>query len=262
MLKIIFFIAGADIAEIKDLTDPVDARSKASMGQDVFNVLENLPFPTIAAIRGACLGGGLELALACTYRVASDHPKTVLGLPEVTLGIVPGFGGTQRLPRLVGLEEGLNLILKGKFVAPRAAYRSKLIDMYYSDEFWDERLKAFVQRVRNPKQAKGLRVNREARPLRRKIIEDFSVARKYVFKKSRQMLLKQTKGNYPAPLAALDVIEQTWGVPLQEGLRKEADAFSVLPGDPVCQNLIGLFYTREALKKKSGSNNNRNATRN
>jgi 3-hydroxyacyl-CoA dehydrogenase/enoyl-CoA hydratase/3-hydroxybutyryl-CoA epimerase len=113
------FIAGADINEIKDITDPIDAQLKAEAGQRILNLIANLPFPTVAAIQGVCLGGGCELALACTYRVASISSK--MGLPEVNLGIIPGFGGTQRLPKLVGLNHALPIILKGKPISARAA---------------------------------------------------------------------------------------------------------------------------------------------
>src|SRR5512134_2691051 len=101
------FIAGADIAEIRDITDPAIGRELSRKGQGVFLKLEKLPFPTVAAIHGACLGGGLELALACDHRVITNDPRTVLGQPEVRIGIIPGFGGTQRLPRLVGIVNGL-----------------------------------------------------------------------------------------------------------------------------------------------------------
>ncbi|MFQ5772306.1 MAG: enoyl-CoA hydratase-related protein, partial [bacterium] len=101
------FIAGADVSEIKDVVDPEEGANKARMGQAIFQKINDLPFPVIAAIQGACVGGGLELALACHFRLAKTHPKTKMGLPEVKLGILPGFGGTQRLPRLIGIQRAL-----------------------------------------------------------------------------------------------------------------------------------------------------------
>ncbi len=108
------FIAGADIEEILGITDPEEGRSKAARGQEVFRRLEALPVPSLAAIDGTCLGGGTELALACSHRIAADRDKTEIGLPEVRLGILPGFGGTVRLPRLIGLQSALDLLLTGK----------------------------------------------------------------------------------------------------------------------------------------------------
>ncbi len=107
------FIAGADIHEIAALRDARAAEEKSRSGQEVLNTLEDLPFPSLAVIDGAAVGGGLELALACTWRLVSDNPKTQLGLPETSLGIVPGFGGTYRLPRTVGLVQALQMILTG-----------------------------------------------------------------------------------------------------------------------------------------------------
>src|SRR5512138_3691875 len=122
------FIAGADIAEIRDITDAARGEALSRRGQAVFRRIEEMPFPTVAAIHGACLGGGFELALACDHRVISDDARTVLGLPEVKIGIMPGFGGTQRLPRLAGLINGLDLIVTGRNVRPRQAKRLGLAD--------------------------------------------------------------------------------------------------------------------------------------
>ena len=123
------FIVGADIAEIRDITDSAAGEQLARKGQAVFAKLEALPFPTVAAIHGPCMGGGLELALACSHRVISNDQRTALALPEIKLGIIPGFGGTQRLPRLVGLTNSLDMILTGKCrVSPQGTDRSGLAD--------------------------------------------------------------------------------------------------------------------------------------
>ncbi len=108
------FIAGADINMINDCETAADTESLARKGQAMFDRIEQLDVPVVAAINGACLGGGLELAMACHVRVCTDNPKTVLGLPEVQLGLLPGSGGTQRLPRLVGIQQGLTMMLTGK----------------------------------------------------------------------------------------------------------------------------------------------------
>ena len=141
------FIAGADINEIRSITDEKDARAKVSRGQEILNKLAKIEIPTIAVIKGACLGGGLELALACRYRVAVLNAKTQLGLPEVNLGIIPGFGGTQRLPALVGLEESLKIILSGKAIDGEKAYKIGLVDEAIHEEFLEESLSAFVTEI-------------------------------------------------------------------------------------------------------------------
>ncbi|HEY0811525.1 MAG TPA: enoyl-CoA hydratase-related protein, partial [Longimicrobiales bacterium] len=122
------FIAGANIDEIAAITDLVEGEKKARMGQSVFTRLSKLRVPTIAAVDGICLGGGTELILACDHRIASDRKETRIGLPEIMLGILPGFGGTTRLPRLVGLSNALPIILTGKPVDAKKAERIGLID--------------------------------------------------------------------------------------------------------------------------------------
>src|SRR5947199_1563878 len=115
------FVAGADLHEFQTIATPEQAIALSAAGQELFDKLERLPFPTVAVIHGACLGGGLEFALACDYRVAIDHSKTQIGLPEIELGLVPGWSGTQRLMRIVGLERALQVILQRKRLTAREA---------------------------------------------------------------------------------------------------------------------------------------------
>src|SRR3954449_8041023 len=122
------FVAGADLEELLALTDPMDVIAMLGRGHDHMERLAALPFPTVAAIHGAALGGGLELALACRRRIATEHPKTKLGLPEVQLGLIPGLGGTQRLPRLIGVPDALDLILTSKQVDAKRARKAGLVD--------------------------------------------------------------------------------------------------------------------------------------
>ena len=118
---------------IAEVADPIDAEAGVRFGQRVFASWEALPFPTVAAIRGACMGGGTEIALASTWRVASDHDSTKIGLPETKLGIIPAWGGSTRLPRLVGIEQALDIILAGKNVYPKKALRMGLVDALLPD---------------------------------------------------------------------------------------------------------------------------------
>jgi 3-hydroxyacyl-CoA dehydrogenase/enoyl-CoA hydratase/3-hydroxybutyryl-CoA epimerase len=122
------WIAGADIDEFLAMRGVTDAESLSRGGQALLAGLESLRVPVVAAIHGACLGGGLEAALACHYRIASDHPKTVLALPEVQLGIIPGAGGTQRLPKIIGLQRALDMILTGRNIRAKKAYQMGLVD--------------------------------------------------------------------------------------------------------------------------------------
>jgi 3-hydroxyacyl-CoA dehydrogenase/enoyl-CoA hydratase/3-hydroxybutyryl-CoA epimerase len=123
------FTAGADVNVIGEITDPQTAEGLARNGQDLFERVAKLPFPTIAAISGPCVGGGCELSLACDQRICSDHAATVVGLPETKLGILPGFGGTVRLPKLVGLSKALDIILAGKTLFPSQALACGLVDL-------------------------------------------------------------------------------------------------------------------------------------
>lgn len=127
------FIAGADITEFLDLTSVTEAVQTVQKAQAIFDKLAAIPYPTVAMINGYCLGGGLELSLACKYRVALDSPKTKIGLPEILLGVQPGWGGSVRMPRLIGSLNALGLILPGKTVDARTAYKLGLVDASVPD---------------------------------------------------------------------------------------------------------------------------------
>lgn len=243
------FIAGADISEIENISTEQDALEKAHQGQKILDKLEQLPFPTVAVINGPCLGGGMELALACTYRIATDHPKTILGLPEVNLGIIPGFGGTQRLPKLIDLPSALELILSGKTIPAKKAYRMKVIDSLIAWEFTDEYVTQFVHSLLDSSSFRKKILKRREPKLPMKLFSKTSLTRNVIFNKARENLIKKTNGNYPAPLAALRVIEKTYGKKLQEGLFVERSEFSRLATTEISKNLISIYYTSEILKK-------------
>ena len=246
------FIAGADISEIETINDIAQGEQKSVMGQSIFNKLAALPFPTIAAIEGVALGGGLELALACTFRVASDHERVQLGLPEVNLGIMPGFGGTQRLPRLIGLEDGLPMILSGSTLDGMRAVKKKLVDACYPVAFFEERLQAFALSLRVPAKVKELKENRaRLGSLRVWFMNRTFIGRMIVFRMAERSILSKTHGLYPAPLAALLVVKHGFSRTLQVGLRLEAQEFAKLVPTLVSKRLIQLFYAQEALKKES-----------
>lgn len=249
------FIAGADLHSFEPMAhDPSHVEKMIETGHRVFDKLSQLPFPTVALINGACLGGGLELALACTYRLVSDHPKTLLGLPEVTLGIIPGWGGTQRMPRLVGLMEGLPLILGGKPIKANKAWKIKLADALVAAEFFDGQSSNFVNYCLTPEGEKNIYNRRKRNGLKFQLLENNPLGRSIVFCKAEKDVLNKTKGQYPAPVVALNLIKETYNLPLRQGLKKEIETFkkNVATSFANAQNLIHLFFIQEALKKDPG----------
>lgn len=246
------FIAGADITELQTIASIAEGEGKSRQGQALFDKLESLPFPTLAVIDGACLGGGMELALACRFRAASDHPKTQLGLPEVSLGIIPGWGGTVRLPRLIGLAAALPLILGGKPVAGDKAFKLGLVDHLCAHEFLAEQVGDFVARLLKAENRKSILASRKKRRGWMRLVEATPPGRHFIFKKSREQILEKTRGQYPAPLAAVKAIEEHWGLPRSEAQRIEARHFGELAPSRICKNHIQLFFTGEALKKDRG----------
>jgi len=236
------FIAGADINEIKMIDSEEEAYEKVRQGQHIFSKLEALPYPTLAVIDGACLGGGFELALACQFRLTTENPKTLIGLPEVNLGVLPGFGGTQRLKCLIGVQKALELILGSKLLKGPKALKLGLVDACVPQGYLDFKIAAMTQEILEHKGAMYLKKRHK-----KSLVERFIP--QIIFHYGRQNVLKLTKGNYPAPLEVLDLFEATQKLSLSEGLELEARAFSRLAISDVSKYLIGLFFTSELLKK-------------
>ncbi len=238
------FLAGADINEIEAMKTKEDALVLVEKLQEVFQELSELPQVTMAAIEGPCLGGGLELALACQYRLCSDSSTTRLGLPEVQLGVLPGAGGTQRLPRVIGLVEALKMITSGAPLDSRKALKLGLVsDVLPSEYLIDHARKVLREQLYLkyfPKESL-VRWMIEATPLK-----------KIIFSMTRSTILKKTSGFYPAPLKALEVIEETFHSSIREGLKVEAAGFAELAIGKVSKNLIHLFFSSEELKKERG----------
>ncbi|MFP4374735.1 MAG: 3-hydroxyacyl-CoA dehydrogenase NAD-binding domain-containing protein [Spirochaetaceae bacterium] len=241
------FIAGADVHEIAGLSDPDDARTKAGHGQEILNRLEDLPFPSVALIDGACLGGGLELSLACDYRIATDNPKTKLGLPETSLGIIPGFGGTYRLPRAVGLSQALQMILTAKPVDGKKAAKIGLVDAYYPAAFAEDWTRSFIDGLGGTKRPRR-RPGGKKRPLGIRLLEG-PLGRRLLYRRARRDVLTKTKGNYPAQPAAVDVVRKNYGRRRAQAMRTERDRFGKLAATPEAKNLTGLYFASEKAKK-------------
>ncbi|MFW6338723.1 MAG: enoyl-CoA hydratase-related protein, partial [Alkalispirochaetaceae bacterium] len=176
------FIAGADVGEIADISEESEAAEKAGAGQELLNRIEDLPFTTVAFIRGGCYGGGTELALACDFRIVSDHPKTAIGLPEVNLGIIPGFGGTYRLPRRVGLVQALRMITSGKPVDAKKAAKIGLAEKSYPDAFHEEWGRNFIEDLLGQKRpAAEAGKHRKKSHLGLRFLEGTSLGRRILF---------------------------------------------------------------------------------
>jgi 3-hydroxyacyl-CoA dehydrogenase/enoyl-CoA hydratase/3-hydroxybutyryl-CoA epimerase len=243
------FIAGADIEEFLEWKTEAQAESASREGHALLDRLENLRTPVVAAIHGACLGGGLEAALACAWRIATDHPRTVLALPEVQIGLIPGAGGTQRLPRTVGLQAALDMILTGKNVRAKKALKTGLVhDLVHPSILLD------VARQRaNELAEKKRRRNARTRPggLRNTMLDDNPIGRSLVFGKARRQVEEKTKGNYPAPLAAIDAVAASYHG-RESGYREEARRFGQMAMTRECRELIFLFFATSSLKKDPG----------
>jgi 3-hydroxyacyl-CoA dehydrogenase/enoyl-CoA hydratase/3-hydroxybutyryl-CoA epimerase len=249
------FVAGARIEMIQAVRSAGEAEALSRQGQAGFDRLERFHKPVVAAIHGACLGGGLELAMACHYRVAADLPRTALGLPEVMLGLIPGAGGTQRLPRLVGIATALDLILTGRSLKARKALKLGLVD-----EVVPAPLLRQVARQRALGLATGtLRRDRPAGPrvrgmarLQHALLEENPLGRAVLFSQARKALLGKTRGNYPAPERALEVVRHGYERGFAEGLALEAARFGELAVSEVSRRLVEIFFAQNALKKDSG----------
>ncbi len=244
------FIVGADVEQLLAARTAADAESMSREGQEFLMRLERLRLPVVAAIHGPCLGGGLEVTLACTYRIATDHPKTVLALPEVQLGLIPGAGGTQRLPRLIGLQEALSMILEGRNVRAKRALKVGLIDELVHPSILRD---VALRRARElADSSRKRRTGPGRRGPRRMLLEGNGIGRSIVFSQARQMVLKKTRGHYPAPLAAIDVVQVGYDRGFEAGLREEARRFGDLTQSPVAKELMFLFFATTALKKDPG----------
>ncbi|MCK5352616.1 enoyl-CoA hydratase/isomerase family protein, partial [bacterium] len=239
------FIAGADLSLIEGITDPDEGAAMARKGQEAFDRIAALPFTTVAAIHGSCLGGGLELALACKHRVASDAPETFLGLPETQLGIIPGFGGTQRLPRLVGLLESVRMITTGSPVYSGKAVRIGLVDEVTKREYLMDAAMAAVAgnlpKTRKRKSSTAAKVE--------KLLESNILGRKFLLGKARKAVLANTHGHYPAPMKAIDAIEYGLNHGMAKGLANEDRLFGQMAVTDISKNLIRVFHLRESFAK-------------
>src|SRR5204862_2698704 len=201
--------------------------------QRIFSDLAALPFPTVAAINGSALGGGYELALACDWRIAADAPSVRIGLPEVSLGLLPGAGGTQRLPRLVGLPRALDHILNARRLSARRALRAGLVDEVVQP--------AALDRAARDRALGGRkRENRGGATASERAATWLGPARSFALAQARSRVAKETRGHYPAPQKAIEAMEIGLSRGIAAGLDAEARAFGELATSTVARSLIAL----------------------
>jgi 3-hydroxyacyl-CoA dehydrogenase/enoyl-CoA hydratase/3-hydroxybutyryl-CoA epimerase len=254
------FIVGADVNELKDLHGAEAARALSQKGQKIFRELSELPVPTVALISGSCLGGGLEFAMACTYRIADDDRRTLLGLPEVLLGLIPGWGGTVRLPRLVGLEDALGMILTGEMVNARQAKSKGLVHDVVPTEALDHVAEEIVRRHQvqtssfsAEKRARAKPVFAPARrPLRKRLAEINRPMRKLTINVANNRVQARAHGHYPALVKAIEVLRAGMLVSADAGFAAESSAIAELAENPVTAELVRLFFLREDAKRPPG----------
>ena len=239
------FVAGADVSMLEACTSAAEGAAIGKGGQDIFNRIENLTKPVIAAIHGPALGGGLELALACHGRVCSDDAKTQMGLPEVQLGLLPGSGGTQRLPRLISVQKALTMMLTGAAQRPKQALKAGIVN-------------AVVPRAILLQEAEKMALagKPKARPAKlnfvSKLLENTPLGRKVLFSQARKQTLRKTQGNYPAPIAIIECIETGLAKGMQAGLAVEAKRFGELMMTAESKALRSLFFATTEMKKEQG----------
>lgn len=238
------FVAGADIKMLNAVQNAADGKQLAAGGHEVFNRISQSQRPFIAAIHGPCLGGGLELALACHYRIATDDRITKIGFPEVMLGLLPGGRGATLLPRMVSLPTALDLLLTGKQLDGKRARRMGLVDEVVSPKILREVAVKAAAKFADSKV-----------PSRKTSLKDRFLRmpgmRGVVLKKAREQVMKTTRGLYPAPLAILDVAEASLSSSLSEALDVESTKFGQLTVSPEARQLMNIYFATNDLKKET-----------
>ena len=235
------FLAGADISMLQSIETQEQAFDSSRLLHALCQQISDLPIPTVAAIDGTCLGGGLELSLVFDYRVATDNKATRIGVPEVQLGLLPGGGGTARLPRMISLPDALDMMLTGRQLNASRAKKIGLVDEVVSPSVLLEVAKSYLDK---------------GKPVRKQSFKDKMLTmpplRSIVINKARDKVMAQTKGKYPAPLKILDSVEQGLAGDLEDALKLESQNFSELLMSPESKQFVNIFFATTDLKKDSG----------
>ena len=245
------FIVGADVNEIETLNTPEQARDSSREFEGILRKFSQLKIPTVAAIHGPCLGGGLELILCCTYRIASDAEITKFAAPEIKLGLIPGAGGTQRLPRLVGISTALDLILTGRNYPAHKAMKVGLVDAIVPQTMLAQIACDYAVQKKPPVNTRKKKNLKQVLP--EIALQKNPLGRKLMARKAREAVARETRSFYPAAYKALEAVFDGIELPLNKGLELEAQLFSQLVCTRECKSLIHLFHATTALKKNNYS---------
>ena len=237
------FIAGADVKMLDACETEEQVRELSFLGHELCAQLETLKVPVVAAIHGACLGGGLEMALACDYRVCSEDDITVLALPEVQLGLLPGSGGTQRLPRLVGIQRALDMMLTGKRLRAKQAKRAGLADEIVPVSILIDTAVKFVEKGKR-------KAKKPAVGLAGVLLERNPFGRAMLFNIAKKQVLAKTRGKYPAPLKIIQTVKDGFSLSRKKAYANEANRFAELVLSPESQQLRNIFFATTQMKKE------------
>ena len=238
------FLAGADVNVIAAIGSDAQADSLIQAGQSLFARIESLPMPKLVVIHGVCLGGGLELALACNYRIARNNSSTQIGLPEIKLGVIPGWGGTQRLPKLVGMSTALSMILKGELIDARKAAKVGLIDRAIAPDDWNVGVTRMIDDLLNERVAA---LSQSRMPLWQRAMDRTQLGRWFIRKNIRSSITSKKK-HYPALESAVRAVELGFDR-RANGYEFEREEFVELLKTPTCRNLLNLFFAREKARQ-------------
>ena len=234
------YLAGADVSTIAEIESAHHAARLIENGQLLFQRIEWLPMPKIVVVHGPCLGGGLEMALACDYIIARDNSSTKIGLPEIKLGVIPGWGGTQRLPARVGLQNALTMILQGKHLDAKEALKIGLIDRAIDPDEWETGVASFINDVVTSKPIPAPRFRRKWKT---RLLDETNLGRRLVFRAARKKIASKSNA-FPALKSAIAAIQAgyRWRI---DGFSVERTEFTKLLRTPTCRNLLQLFCARE-----------------
>jgi 3-hydroxyacyl-CoA dehydrogenase/enoyl-CoA hydratase/3-hydroxybutyryl-CoA epimerase len=239
------FIAGADLDMIKTFESPADVRALSRRAHQLVGRVQSLKVPTVAAINGPAMGGGLEMTLGCTYRIATTHDRTKLALPEVQLGILPGGGGTQHLPRLVGIQQALGMMLTGKNIYPKKAKRIGLVDALIHPPGLHHAAKTAARQLADG----SLTPQRAEKSLSDRLLESNTLSRRIIYQQAGGRTEKRTHGNYPAPPKIIECVKVGMEDGLEAGLDLEARYFGELVFTPESKALVSLFFAKQKADK-------------
>lgn len=258
------FVAGADINMFQQVKTAEEGTALSKMGQSIFDRWEDLPFPTVAGVDGACLGGGCEMALASRAIVMSDSSSAKIGLPETMLGIIPGTGGCIRLPQKIGIAGALDIILAGKSLSGERAYKAGLADGFLPKQDFQDYVIAWVKSNLN-KLKSGERIGKEPKlggtgGMVGGAMESTMIGRQIIFSQAKKTVLEKTRGHYPAQIEAINVIHESgtrYGLKLRgkdrdHAMDLESQAFGRLSVTDVSRNLVRIFFMTEGVKKSKG----------